>query len=231
MQLMVITVVRHRLVFLVGVLVTAVALGVLWQMAITVVSAVCEALLGVLWVGLAVATLVAVNARQPTTFLVRAGAFTTPPSVSVMLSAGMSTVMPVALAALTLDERRRGFGFDGFQIGCVVLLLVLLPLRWYGVLGPFGMFLRPDGVLDRQPLGSVFVPWEAGLSAKPTNYGVKLRLARPDRVVRRGIRRGTAIASGADRGFTAWAINLYANQPDDRPAIGTDDGLLRLKSY
>jgi hypothetical protein len=228
---MLISVVRYRLVFLVGVLVAAVLLGVLWQMEITVVSPVCEALLGLLWVGLAGAGIAALNARRPATFLVRAGAFTTPPSVGSILATGTVTVMPVALAALAVDQDRRGFGFDRIQIGVVVLLVLLLALRWYSVLGSFGMFLRPDGVLDRQPLGSVFVPWEAGPAAKPTNYGVRLRVARPDRLVRRGLRPGLDLGTGADRGFTAWAINLYATRPDDRPAIGTDDELLRLKSF
>jgi hypothetical protein len=108
--------------------------------------------------------------------------------------------------------------------------LLVLPLQWYGVLGPFGVFLRPDGLLDRQPLGTIFVPWQAGVSAKPTSYGVKLTFARADLVVRRGFRPGTAVRTGADRGFTAWAINLYALRPDLRPTIGTDEGLLWLRS-
>jgi hypothetical protein len=53
----------------------------------------------------------------------------------------------------------------------------------------------------------------------------KLRLTRPDMVVRRGLRPGTSVATGADPGFTAWAINLYAARPDYRPMIGTHDGL------
>jgi hypothetical protein len=223
-------IISHRLVFLAGVLVTAVVLAVLQQAPIVVVSAVCAALLGILVLGLPVAGLIALNARHPETFLVRDGAFTTPPNANAVLSAGMGTVMPVVLAALAINEAHLSNGFDRIQIAVVVLLLLLLPLQWYSVLGPFGVFLGPDGVLDRQPFGSIFVPWEAVPAAKPTSSGIKLRVVHPELVVRRGFRPGTTIRTGADRGFTAWAINLYAARPDYRQAIGTNDGLLRLKS-
>ena len=72
------------------------------------------------------------------------------------------------------------------------------------------------------------MPWEAGLTAEPTTRGVKLRFTRPDLVERRGFRPGESIRTGADRGFTAWAINLYAMRPDLRPAIGTHEGLRQL---
>lgn len=224
-------IISHRLGFLVGVLVTAVVLAVLLQTHITVVSAVCAALLFVLWLGLPVAALLALNARHPETFLVRDGAFTTPPTANAVLSAGLFTVMPVAIAALAVDEKHPGHGIDRFQLAVVVLMLLLLPLQWYNVLGPFGVFLRSDGVLDRHPFGSLFVPWAAVPAAEPTSFGVKLRFAHPELVARRGFGPGTTISTGADRGFTAWAINLYAARPDYRQTIGTEDGLLRLKSH
>ena len=34
----------------------------------------------------------------------------------------------------------------------------------------------------------------------------------------------------ADRGFTAWAINVYATRPEFRPAIGTSEGLTHLEA-
>jgi hypothetical protein len=223
-------IISQRLVFLVGLLVTAVVLAVLQQAHIMVVSPVCAALLFSLWVGLPIAGLIALNARHPETFLVRDRAFTTPPNANAVLSAGMGTVIPVGLATLAINEARLSQGIDWFPVAVVVLTLLLLPLQWYSVLGPFGVFLRPGGVLDRQPLSSVFVPWEAAPAAKPTSSGVKLRVAHPELVVRRGFRPGTTIRTGADPGFTAAAINLYAARPDYREAIGTDDGLLRLKS-
>jgi hypothetical protein len=223
-------IISHRLAFLIGVLVTAVVLAVLSQVKILAVSEVCTLLLFVLWFGLPITSLIALNARHPETFLVRDGAFTTPPNANAILSAGMGTVMPVAVAALVGINARFSNGANWIQIAAVALTLLLLPLQWRSVLGPFGMFLRPDGVLDRQLFGSVFVPWEAAPTATTTRSGIKLQIAHPDLVVRRGLRPGTTIRTGADRGFTAWAINLYAARPDYRPAIGTDDGLRQLTS-
>jgi hypothetical protein len=225
-------IIQHRMAVLAGVLVIAVVLAVLQQGKSLLVAEVCTALLPILMLGLFVASLIAVNARHPAMFQVRHGTFTTPPDASTVLSAAAITVLPVADIGLTAVEVRAGFGlrFDRFDIVSLVLLVVLLALLWYRVLGPFGPSLRPDGLLDRQPFGSVFVPWQAGLAAEPTTRGVKLRFARPELVERRGFRPGTSIRTGADPGFTAWAINLYALRPDLRPAIGTHEGLLQLKS-
>jgi hypothetical protein len=65
--------------------------------------------------------------------------------------------------------------------------------------------------------------------AEPTTQGVKLRIGRPDLLQRRGFRPGTSIRTGADRGFTALAINLDAARPEYRPAIGTNEGLILLQ--
>jgi hypothetical protein len=230
MQRMWCKIIQYRLVFLVGVLVTAVLLVLLVQAKIRVVSEVCAASLLILMLSLLVASLAAINARHPATFLVREGAFTTAPSAYAVLSVAMLTALPLAGIGLMIDEGRPGFGPDRFAIGTLVLVLLLLPLHWYGTIGPFGVFLRPDGVLDRQLFGSIFVPWDAGPAAEPTGFGVKLRVARPDLVVRHGWRPGTTIRTGADRGFTAWALNLYTARPDYRATIGTDDGLRRLES-
>jgi hypothetical protein len=111
----------------------------------------------------------------------------------------MGTVMPVALAILAINGAHLGKVFNWFEIA-VVALLLLLPLQWYSVVGPFGVFLGPDGVLDRQPFGSVFVPWQAVAAAKPTNSGIKLRVTHPELVVRCGFRPGMTIRTGAERG-------------------------------
>jgi hypothetical protein len=219
-------IISHRLAFLVGVLVTALLLAALQRAHLAVVSAACPVVLAVLWFGLTIAGLAALNARSPETFLLRDGAFTTPPSANAVLLAATSTMMPIAMASVLAAGRDVG----RFEIGVVVLMLVLAALQWYDVSGPFGTFLRPDGVLDRQPLGSLFVPWEAVGAATPTTSGVKLRITHPELVVRRGLRPGATIRTGADRGFTAWAISLYATQPSHREAIGTADELLRLEA-
>jgi hypothetical protein len=223
------TLIRHRLAFLVIVLAVATALGALRLARIPAVSTTSLALLGLLWIGLALTPVAALNARHPQTFQIREGAFTSPPPLAAILSAGAFTAMSVTLVCETIDGARRGWDVDAVQVTVVVLLALLAPVQWGSVLRTrYGLFLRPDGLLDRQPLGSIFVPWEAGATAQPTTYGVKLRFGRPDLVVRRGLRPGAAIRTGADRGFTAWAVNLYTARPDFRPAIGTAEGLLLL---
>jgi hypothetical protein len=213
--------VRYRLAFLVGVTVIAALLG-------AVESAASKVVLAVLGLGLAVGALAAFNARHPETFLVRDGAFTTPPSLNAVLMAGVFTVMALSFGFDAAADARRGLGVDTFQIITLVLLALLAPMQWYGVLGPFGTVLRPDGLRYRQLFGSIFVPWEAGVAAEPTGTGINLSFTRPELVVRRGLGSGKAVRTGADRGFAAWAINLYAARPDLRPTIGTGEGLRQL---
>jgi hypothetical protein len=217
------------MVFLVGVLVTATVLAVLMQVGNRLVSGAGAVLLGILVLCLCIASLFGLNARRPAAFLIGDGAFTMPPNINTIMSAATCTGLTLSAAGHAADQARRGP--DPFQTAVAVLLVILLPVLWYAALGRFGTVLRPDGVLHRQPLGSIFVPWEAGPEARPTSVGVKLRLARPDLAVRRGFRAGTSIATGADPGFTAWAINLYAARPADRPAIGTQEGLHRLDEH
>ncbi|SCG72383.1 hypothetical protein GA0070613_5069 [Micromonospora inositola] len=231
MHLMLSKIIGHRWMFLVSVLCTAVALGSLLQAQIPIVSVVCAALLALLTMSLAVAGIVASSARRPATFLPHPGAFAAPPHGGTLLSTGMLTVITVQSWVWAAERAHRGLGPDRLQIAVAALLLLLLPLAWYGALGRFGMILRPDGILDRQPLGSIFVPWEAAPTARPARHGVKLGLAHPELLVRRGIRPGTMIATGADPAFTARAINMYTARPDYRPTIGTHDGLRHLPDH
>lgn len=217
-------IIRYRLRFLVGVLVTAIVPAVLLQADIPVVSLACAALLVLLTVCFAVCGIVAYTTRRPAAFLIHEGTFAAPPNLGMVLSSGMFTLLAVQSWAWVADNAHRGLGHDGPQVAVAVFISVLLPVQWYSTLGRFGLVLRPDGVLDRQPLGSIFVPWEAGPAAHPIRLGVKLRLTRPDLVVRSGLRPGMSIATGSDPGFTAWAINLYAARPDYRPTIGTHGG-------
>jgi len=114
-----------------------------------------------------------------------------------------------------------------FLVGVLTATVALAVLRLAEI--PVGSTVALGlRLLDRQPLGSLFVPWEAGAAAEPTTSGVKLRVGRPDLIVKRGLRPGTAIRTGADRGFTAWAVNLYTARPDFRPAVGTLEGLRQL---
>jgi hypothetical protein len=218
-------IIRHRLGFLVGVLVTAIVLAVPLQADIPVVSVVCGALLVLLTGGFVVSGIVAYTARRPAVFLIHDGTFAAPPILGAVLSSGWFTAIAVQSWAWVAHQAHQGLGYHGPQVAVAVLITLLLPVQWYSTLGRFGLVLRPDGLLDRQPLGSIFVPWEAGPAADPARLGVKLRFTRPDLVVRSGFRPGTSIAAGTDPGCTAWAINLYAARPDYRPTIGTPGGL------
>jgi hypothetical protein len=220
--------VRHRLGFLIGVLAVALGLGAVGLARIPGVSTVVMLALGLVWAGLGLASIVALNASAPQTFQVRDGAFTTAPSATAILTSGSLTVMSIALTAQQVYEIERGWGVDPFQVVVVLLLILLTPLQWRSVLGPYGMRLRPDGLYERSPLGSLFVPWDAGVTAEPARYGLRLRLGRRDLLVRRGFRPGAGLSTGADRGFAAWAVNIYAARPDLRPSIGTPDGLRHL---
>jgi hypothetical protein len=223
-------IIRHRVALLAGVLVIAAALAVLQHQRSLPAYRAAAALFVLLMLGFVIAALSVHNARRPTTFLIRDGAFAAPPDANLVLAASTQTVATAYSASLIDVVTHLGFGIrlGPLEIVVLALMFLLLPLTWYRALGPFGPVLRPDGLLDRQPLGSVFVPWTAGPTAKPTTAGVKLRIARPELVQRRGFRPGTSIPTGADRGFTAWAINLYAQRPDLRSGIGTDEGLLLI---
>lgn len=228
-------IVQHRLAFLIGVLLIAAAVAVLQQRKSVPVYEACTILAFLLTVGMFIGALAALNARHPETFLARDGGFSTPPDANAVLMTAGLTMLIVTNVGRVAALAHSGFGLDYFDIASLAVTILLLPLAWYRVLGPFGAVLRSDGLLDRQPFGSVFVPWEAGLAAEPTTVGVKLRFARPELVKRRGLgsgrkgRPGASIRTGADRGFTAWAINLYAARPEYRPTIGTSEGLLLLK--
>ena len=115
-----------------------------------------------------------------------------------------------------------------------VLWVFLLVLVWRMAWGWFGVQLRPDGVHDRQLVGSLFVPWEAFVTAYPAVSDGAQRVAlyyeRPELVRRRGLRVGGLHlpAASIDAGFLAWAIGVYVTHPEYRPAIGTEAELRRL---
>lgn len=217
---------RHRLAFLVGVLITAIVLAV-----VPGVSGGDSILLPILGVAIAIAVLVASGVRRPAAFLIDDGAFATPRNAAPVLSAGLLTVLCAESCVWAVDQHDNGPGSDWPLNAVAVFLLLLLPVQWYGALGRFGLFLRPDGLLDRQPLGTLFVPWEAGPTSRLAGTSIKLRLAHPDLAVRRGFNPGTSIATGADPAFTARAITLYATRPEYRPSIGTTAGLSLLDDH
>jgi hypothetical protein len=123
------------------------------------------------------------------------------------------------------------WGLSAILAGLWVFLLILY---WRLTWGWVGVQLRPDGVYDRQPLGSLFVPWDAFVRAYPAaprgTQQVALYYERPELVRRRGLRRGgpEIPAASIDTAFLARTINEYVAHPEYRSAIGTEAELRRL---
>lgn len=116
------------------------------------------------------------------------------------------------------------------------VLLALLALLFTTAWRDLGVRLRPDGLLDRQALGSLFVPWEAFEPGQPPVIGAKnselvLTYRHPELVRRRGViifgRRALRIQN-VDRAFLATIIDHYVRHPELRPAIGSSAELSRL---
>jgi hypothetical protein len=124
----------------------------------------------------------------------------------------------------------RGDGpFDIVMTSLFVLAMVLI---WSLAWGRSEVLLRPDGVLDRGPIGSMFVPWEALDPGSPAvavhaNY-VALRYRQPELVRRRGLRPARRrMEAGGDTILLARLIHHYVTSPEDREAIGAPEQFQR----
>ncbi|MFI7601854.1 hypothetical protein [Actinoplanes sp. NPDC049681] len=134
----------------------------------------------------------------------------------------------------------------------VTVAVIVVARAWRG----FDIALRPDGLYDRRALGTVFVPW-AALPAVRTRLRrspatsvfppgafaahdddpagspdqIRLGYGRPELVRRRGLVWHTRRIRTAqvDMRFLAAAIRFYATNPEQQPAIGTDEGYRRLR--
>ncbi|WP_238005337.1 hypothetical protein KZZ52_17515 [Dactylosporangium sp. AC04546] len=105
----------------------------------------------------------------------------------------------------------------------VALSIMLILAAWRNV----GVQLRPDGLVDRNPLGTLTVPWGALAThsvpqPRSATTSLLLTYARPDLVRRRGIPFGRRIRTDAVNAlFLADAIHHYLVNPQHRQAIGT----------
>ncbi|MEU8241313.1 hypothetical protein AB0C07_23960 [Actinoplanes missouriensis] len=157
-----------------------------------------------------------------------------PPSPGPVLAAAGFTIASGKIGIGTGRDVAAGVdvAFDAPLLG---LWLVLIVALWVAALWRNGVRLRPDGILDRQIFGSLFVPWEA-LSTPHAAYAfdpyrISLFLAHPERTRRRGLRQGNRAmlpAAGVDAELLARAIHEYANRPELREAIGSPDELARF---
>jgi hypothetical protein len=124
-----------------------------------------------------------------------------------------------------------------FSVVLAVLVLLLVVPFWRLALGRAGVRLSPDGIHDRQVIGSLFVPWDALATPEPARaydtQRVILSFAHPEQVRRRGLRIGDRTwlpASGVDAEMLAGAIHEYVNRPDLRASIGSPAELERLRA-
>lgn len=200
------------------------------------------ALLSLLAVGCGVLILVALVRPRPAAFVVdaQASAFRTvsqPGHVfnaasSVLLSATMVTSRVVA------PDLDGAPGWDRMSRTLDVLAVVLVALSAMAVAAVWrgsGLWLRPDGLMERNPLGSLTVPWDA-LSTRSlpstTQSAQSLRLGytRPDLVRRYGLAiiRRRISTDTVNALFLVHTLHHYLTKPEQRQTIGTEPGYAEL---
>ncbi|MFI1996110.1 hypothetical protein [Actinoplanes sp. NPDC020271] len=224
---------RRRSAVLIMALVTAVALQVLLRATGNAGHAVIAFLpVFVLFVPV----VVAVRSFRPAGLVARpeVPALDVPTSPGVVLGTVLYTffVVPLLIEMLVAatDEPDLWWMFAG----SVSIIGGMTAAYWRRALARFETRLTPDGITDRRPYGSLFVPWDAlepYTTVSPGGRRVDLSLARPGLVRRRGWRLvGPAVlpAVGADAHLLARTINEYANHPGLRPAIGTEPARIEV---
>ncbi|MET0422425.1 MAG: hypothetical protein ABW046_01025, partial [Actinoplanes sp.] len=225
---------RWRLPVLLGTLVLAVVLGVAGQTDVTWLPAslIAFSLAMLLIIVGAVTTL-----RYRPAGLVRAGSppeFQVPPHPFAVFTAAAFTLLGGMLIAQNIGDIVEDGTWWPLSAAMALLWVLLLAFQWRTALGDFGLRLRPDGIVNRQVIGSQSVPWEAFATEYPAlpdgRNRLALRLARPDLVQRRGALMpgpGTLMTAG-DPGYLSWLIHQYVADPERRAAIGTEAELSRL---
>ncbi|MEV0901716.1 hypothetical protein [Actinoplanes sp. NPDC049802] len=220
--------VRGRLVLLVGALLIGLAGGAVLD-AVDFDFSVSTAVSGLVLAFI----LGAISVLRSASLVARPGlpAFEVPADpVVILLAAGYTVICGRSLGGL-------GRADLVFPAAWTVLFQVLILVTfWTAALRGNGVRLRPEGIEDRQPFGSFFVPWDAlgaPWASRPSGEKVTLVVADEGRVRRRGLRfGGTASLTrvGADPDVLARAVVEYASRPEQRAAIGTPGELERLRA-
>lgn len=161
-----------------------------------------------------------------------------PNPVMVLAAAGYTMFGTRLLGGLARDLTEGDDAALMFSAGIVVFWGLCLSAFWLSALGRFGVRLYPEGIVNREVFGSVFVPWEALGGPRPAfahdAQQVTLTVADPRRIRirRRGLRFGDPArlpAAGVSAELLARAIHEYANRPELRAAIGTEAELARFQ--
>jgi hypothetical protein len=227
---------RWRLPVLLGTLVLAVVLGVAGQTDAEVVW-LPAALIAFPLALLAMIAGAAVVLGYRPAGLLRTGSppeFRVPPHPYPVFTAAGFTLLGGMLIAQEIGNIVEDGSLWPLSVATALLWLLLLGFQWVTALGDFGIRLRPDGIVNRQAIGSQYFPWEAFAPEHPAlpagRNRLALRLAHPEMVRRRGTFMpgpGTLTTVG-DPGYLSRVIQQYVADPERRATIGTETELHRL---
>ncbi|OJF14630.1 hypothetical protein BG844_08725 [Couchioplanes caeruleus subsp. caeruleus] len=218
---------------MIGVLVLAVALGIatetdrvqIWLPAAATTLAL---------TGVAVALYTRASRHRPAALVVsrRERAFVAPPSAPPVFQAAAFTLLGGPLVGDKVADvisREYLWPVDA-ALGATWVLLVAV--QWHVAAGRHGLRLRPDGVLNRQALGSHFIPWDAFDPALPlaaVGHGLAASYHRPDLVRRRGLGGGRrTLPADVDPEYLIRVVHEYVNHPEHRTAVGSEAELHRV---
>jgi hypothetical protein len=156
----------------------------------------------------------------------RESAFVAPPSPQPVFQAAVFTLLAGLIVTDAVGDAINHEWLWYLDVALATLWVLLVAALWRAAGGGYGVRLRPDGVLNRQFLGSHFIPWDAFAPAFPVSVGSQSLTAnyeRPDLVRRRGLglSRDTLPAT-VDPAFIAQVV------PERRSAIGSEQELHRI---
>ena len=162
----------------------------------------------------------------------REQAFIAPPGPQPVFQAAAFTLLGGLLVSDKIGDIINREWLWPVDAGLAMMWVLLVATHWKLASGGYGLRLRPDGVLNRQPLGSQFIPWDAFVPAFPVFPGGKGLAAyyqRPELVRNRGIgvSRDT-LPAPTDPAYLARVIHEYVNHPERRAAIGSEPELHRI---
>lgn len=222
---------RRRRPVLIGVLILAVVLGILVQAGpLPSAAALFVLVLAMIVLAFLVGQLyhpAVLTARpEPPAILAAPGLAPVFSATAFMLLAGVLVTEDVS----DIVDREELWGLN---VVTVILWVLVVALHLHVAWGSYGVRLTPEGVHDRQPLGSLFVPWEAFAPDYPAvpvrGNHLTLYYQRPDLVRQRGLRPSRhSLPSTTDATYLANVIHQYVSCPERRPDIGTEAELRRL---
>ena len=225
---------RTRL-FLLGVFLVAVIVGVLAELSSWNIWLGLFSVASVLVLLFLTLSLVAAVRYHPAVLSVRPEmpAFVTAVNLAPVFSAAAFILLAGGLVAGDVMDIVNGEEIWVLDVVTAGLWVFVVALHLYVALGPFGVHLRPEGLYDRQPFGSLFVPWDSFAPDYPAvpvkNSQAALYFQRPEPIRRRGLRPSAeSLATGTDAAYLAAAIHHYVSCPERRSAIGTEAELRRL---